>query len=94
MEFNPERFDTRINPNPHHMYAYLPFAAGSRSCIGMKFAQVESVLFLAELVKRYSLELPEGVSKFIEAENVINYQPAYPVKIIVKKRNVNKNRFS
>jgi cytochrome P450 len=58
-EFNPDRFDTaRGNPVPS--YAYIPFGAGPRMCIGAGFAQVESKVVLAYLLKSYSFELMDA----------------------------------
>ena len=50
-QFSPERF----LPGPRDAisrYAYLPFGAGPRVCIGQQFAMVEAVLVLATLLRR------------------------------------------
>jgi len=51
--FQPERF---ANDLPHR-YAYLPFGAGPRLCIGNHFAQVEGQLIIAQVLQRFLLEL-------------------------------------
>jgi cytochrome P450 len=38
-------------------FAYLPFAAGHRNCIGAGQALVELKLIVARIAQRYSLEL-------------------------------------
>jgi len=53
--FKPERFE------PEHelarpKYAYLPFGAGQRACIGQMFAMLEAQVILATLVPRLSFE--------------------------------------
>jgi len=40
--------------------AYVPFGAGSRTCIGMRFGQLEIKTVAALLLQRFRLEMPAG----------------------------------
>jgi cytochrome P450 len=51
--FRPERF---LNPT-HPRFAYFPFGAGPRQCIGEGFAWMEGVLVLATLLRSWDCEL-------------------------------------
>ena len=56
--FDPGRFLPGAPPPPR--FAYLPFGAGPRVCIGAQFALSEAVLSLARLLARFRLVLDES----------------------------------
>ncbi|CAH1966529.1 unnamed protein product [Acanthoscelides obtectus] len=52
LKFRPERFlDTEI-PNP---FAYVPFSAGPRNCIGQRFAMMEMKSTISKIVRNFEL---------------------------------------
>jgi cytochrome P450 len=51
--FCPERFSHGRRTPP---YAYVPFGAGSRACIGAAFGQAEARIVIAELLRTYTFE--------------------------------------
>lgn len=53
-EFYPEHFlPEAVEKRPR--YAYMPFGAGHRICIGNHFALLESILFVADIAQRFRL---------------------------------------
>lgn len=54
--FDPERF-TAERVGARHRFAYVPFGAGPRACIGAQFAMLEAQLILATVAQRYALRL-------------------------------------
>jgi cytochrome P450 len=48
--FDPDRFSEE-RAKGYHRFQYMPFGAGPRICIGMKFAYMEAVVILATLVR-------------------------------------------
>lgn len=54
--FDPERFRPEI-AEKRDRYAYLPFGAGPRICIGMSFALTEAAVILATLLRSFRLDL-------------------------------------
>ncbi|KAK9864570.1 hypothetical protein WJX84_002516 [Apatococcus fuscideae] len=61
-EFNPDRFPISESvPNEVTQdYAYLPFGAGRRKCIGDQFALFESVIILAMLFRRFDFKMDKN----------------------------------
>ena len=57
-QFNPDRFikaATKQRPS----FSYFPFGGGPRLCIGEQFAYMEMQLILAEMIRRFRIELVE-----------------------------------
>jgi cytochrome P450 len=58
-KFDPDRFAPgrieQIRP-----YAYFPFGAGPRACIGSTFAMTEMILVMAVILQRFELALAAG----------------------------------
>ncbi len=57
--FDPRRFlpGGAGDPATRHRYAFIPFGGGKRACIGASFAELETVLVLATVARRFRLEL-------------------------------------
>lgn len=61
-EFLPERFlpSGEEALGPRHPHAFLPFGAGSRSCIGRQFAMLSMQITAAQMLLRLRFELVPG----------------------------------
>ncbi|GJM41543.1 MAG: cytochrome P450 [Ardenticatenaceae bacterium] len=55
-KFDPERF-TPKQESARHRYAYIPFGAGARKCIGDQFALMENMLILPMTLQQFRLQL-------------------------------------
>lgn len=81
--FDPERFaPERVAARPR--FAYLPFGAGPRICIGAAFAMAEAMLILATIAQRYRLRLKPGHP--VEPQGLITLRPRYGLRMIPESR--------
>jgi len=84
---DPDRFDPRrFTPDAklaRPKFAYFPFGAGPRICIGEGFAWMEGVLILATLAQRWSMEL---VSRDVKPQASITLRPRGGIRVRLRER--------
>ncbi|KAI7815505.1 cytochrome p450, partial [Rhyzopertha dominica] len=54
LAFKPERFAPENSAN-RNSYAFLPFAAGPRMCLGAKYAMLQIMVVLANIIRSYKV---------------------------------------
>jgi cytochrome P450 len=69
-------------------FAYLPFGAGPRVCIGASFSLQEAAIVLAYIMRSFSLELKKN--HVVKAVQRITLKPEGGLPMILRRR----NRFS
>jgi cytochrome P450 len=85
--FRPERWEPAARATLP-AGAYIPFGAGSRTCIGMRFARQEVLEIAARVLRQYRLELQPGWT--LRAKQMPTLGPAdgMPVRTQLRKQNV------
>lgn len=81
-QFIPERF-TALDEDKISPFAYLPFGAGQRSCIGKHFSMLEQVLVLATILQKYRI-VP--TDREVEPQARITLTPAGGAPVRVEQR--------
>jgi cytochrome P450 len=81
--FNPDRF-LQDETKSRHRLAYMPFGAGSRTCVANHFALVEGTLLLALIARQYDLKLASGYQ--VEPELTVTLRPRHGLLMTLHKR--------
>jgi len=80
--FDPSRF--LPGATPPERYAYMPFGAGPRICVGAQFALTEAVLVLARLMQRFRFALSGDGA--VVPRGIVTTQPDRAVRFVVEPR--------
>jgi cytochrome P450 len=82
--FDPERWeDGSVKGVPK--YAYLPFGAGPRLCIGSSFAMTEATLLLATIAKKFQLKLAPEQQRVVPQPST-TLRPRGGMRMVLSKR--------
>jgi len=76
--FRPERFEAG-REEQKNKFAYLPFSAGPRTCIGNSFAMIESQIIMGTLLSRFRTRLADPAP--ITPHPRVTLRPSRPVML-------------
>lgn len=82
-KFDPDRWSDEFE-RQLDQFAWFPFGAGPRICIGKSFAMLEAVLLLATVASRFQLELLPAQS--IKPYASVTIRPSPGVRVVVRRR--------
>ena len=80
LEFNPDRWTPEQEAN-RHPYAYHPFAAGQRVCIGNNFSLLETHILLSLLAREYAPRMVPGFTPHFIMGGTLGTSNGFPMVI-------------
>ena len=83
-KYIPERFLPE-NSSKRHPFAFVPFSAGPRGCVGQKFAFNEMKIILADILRNFQITSLDPMDKIIYKIEIV-VKPAVPIRIKFIKR--------
>jgi cytochrome P450 len=82
----PERFDPmRFTPEAskgRHKYAWVPFGGGAHMCLGLHFATMQVRILLAQLLRRYRIELEPDAGASWQYFPIPRPRDGLPVRLV------------
>ncbi|MFC0007313.1 cytochrome P450 [Micromonospora siamensis] len=80
-EFRPERFAAGAPPVAHR-YAYVPFGAGPRVCVGSHLGLLEATLITAMVARRFRFEYAGSADPVPEAMLSLRIRGGLPLRVL------------
>ncbi len=85
-KFDPDRFsESAMASQDRSPFAFIPFSAGSRNCIGQRFAGLEERVILSTLFRRFSFRATQTIDELhLSCELIV--RPRVPIAMIIERR--------
>ncbi|XP_012532560.1 cytochrome P450 4g15 [Monomorium pharaonis] len=85
LAFNPDNFLPE-KMQQRHYYAFIPFSAGPRSCVGRKFAMLKLKVLLSTILRNYRVisKIPDS-NFMLQADIILKRHDGFKIKVEPRK---------
>jgi cytochrome P450 family 4 subfamily V len=84
-KYNPSRWENHLQKSKGDGFAFIPFSAGPRNCIGQHLAQIETKIILSEFLLNFNFKLRDGYKFELGLKQL--YGPKEDLKYQLTSRN-------
>ncbi|MCZ6465055.1 MAG: cytochrome P450, partial [Proteobacteria bacterium] len=79
--FDPERFSPARAEHERHTHSWIPFGGGPHHCIGLRFAEVQVMAVVHQMVQRYRWSVPDGYEMPVQQAPISKPRDELPIDI-------------